>query len=248
MNISVCMAAYNGERFIHEQLTSILAQLSNDDEIVIVDDASSDETVAIAESFCDERIRILQQGRNCGVIKTFGRALEEAKGEIIFLADQDDIWRTDKILKIKGMFSACPDISLVISNCSIIDADGNITSESWCKSGSFHAGALHNLVRYRYRGCQMAFRRSILGYCLPFPPDIPMHDMWIGIVNQFVGRTGFIDEPLVFYRRHDRNKSPEKHAPIVQMIRWRWALVKNLVLLYARRLALGRSSVTIRNR
>lgn len=248
MNISVCMAAYNGERFIHEQLTSILAQLSSEDEIVIVDDASSDETVAIAESFCDGRIRILQQGRNHGVIKTFGHALEEAKGEIIFLADQDDIWRMDKVVKINGMFSACPDISLVISNCSIIDADGNITSESWCKSGSFQAGALHNLVRNRYRGCQMAFRRSILGYCLPFPPDIPMHDMWIGIVNQFVGRTGFIDEPLVFYRRHDQNKSPEKHAPIVQMIRWRWALVKNLVLLYAHRLALGRTSVTIRNR
>jgi glycosyltransferase involved in cell wall biosynthesis len=237
MKISVCMASYNGEWFIREQLSSILSQLGNDDEIVLVDDASTDETVDIAERFSDKRIRIFRQAHNCGVLKTFERALEEATGEIIFLADQDDFWRPDKVSKIKSLFSERPDLSLVLSDSFIVDARGQITSETRFRSGRFRPGALQNIIRNRYLGCAMAFRRSILGYCLPFPSDIPMHDMWIGIVNQFVGKTGFIDEPLMSYRRHDTNLSPRRHAPLTQMIRWRWALVKNLGLLYARRLA-----------
>ena len=115
MKISVCMATYNGEQFIHEQLESILGQLEGDDEIVIVDDASTDKSVRIAERFSDKRIRIFRQARNCGVLKTFERALKEATGEIIFLADQDDIWRPDKVSKIKSLFSARPDLSLVLT-------------------------------------------------------------------------------------------------------------------------------------
>ncbi len=239
------MATYNGERFIHEQLASILAQLDTDDEIVVVDDASRDGTVAIVESFCDKRIRIIRQPFNCGVLKTFGRALEEAKGEIIFLADQDDVWRSDKVAKIKGMFSARLDLTLVQSDCSVIDADGNIVTEFRFGSKTFYAGIFRNFVRNLYQGSAMAFRRSILQYCLPFPPDIPMHDMWLGIVNQFVGKAEFIAEPLMYYRRHGRNESPGKHAPLIQMLHWRWGLLKSLVLLYARRVILRRRRISV---
>lgn len=239
MRISVCMATYNGDRFIRQQLTSILPQMSNDDELVLVDDASMDATVSVAEGFADRRIRILKQAHNRGVIKTFERALQEARGDILFLSDQDDVWRLDKISKVKGMFSAHPDLSLVLSDSSIVDGDGRIISETRFQSGRFHPGAMQNFVRNRYLGCAMAFRRSLLDYCLPFPADIPMHDMWIGIVNQFVGKTGFIDEPLMSYRRHENNTSPQTHAPLGQMIRWRWALAKNLALLWARGLSRG---------
>ena len=128
------------------------------------------------------------------------------------------------------MFSTRTELSLVLSDCSIIDAVGDIVAKTRFKSGQFHPGALRNIVRNSYLGCSMAFRRSILDYCLPIPADIPMHDMWIGILNQLVGKTGFIDEPLICYRRHENNISPGKHAPLPQMIRWRWALVKNLIL------------------
>jgi glycosyltransferase involved in cell wall biosynthesis len=235
--VSVCMATYNGERFIHEQLASVLCQLGDNDEIVIVDDASTDNTIAIIQSFGDRRIRILKQTHNSGVLQTFGRALKEARGEIIFLADQDDVWRGDKISKFKDAFAASSDLSLVLSDCSIIDADGIITAERF-QSGKFHASALYNIVRNRYLGCSMAFRRSVLNYCLPFPPDVPMHDMWIGIVNQLTGKTGFLDEPLMCYRRHDGNASPRQHAPVMQMIRWRWALAKNVAFFYMRRVLL----------
>ena len=245
MKISVCMATYNGERFIHEQLESILSQLENDDEVVIVDDASTDGTVRSAEEFRDTRIRIFRQAHNCGVLETFERALKEAAGDIIFLADQDDIWRPDKVSKIKSLFSTRADLSLVLSDSFIVDAHGQITSETRFRSGRFHPGALQNFIRNRYLGCAMAFRRSILVYCLPFPADIPMHDMWIGIVNQFVGKTEFIDEPLMSYRRHDGNASPQSHAPLAQMIRWRWALAKNLAFLCARMLIRSKRSMAV---
>jgi GT2 family glycosyltransferase len=226
------MAVYNGAEFIREQIGSILPQLTDNDELIIVDDASLDGTVAVIERFCDERIRIVRQERNCGVVQTFSHALEEARGEIIFLSDQDDVWRSDKVREFTDMFASCPDLTLALSDFSIIDATGNITSTARFKSGKFHPGVLHNLVCNRYQGSTMAFRRCILNYCLPFPADIPMHDMWIGIVNQFIGKTGFIGKPLVFYRRHGGNKSPHKHAPLSQIICWRWALIKNIVRLY----------------
>lgn len=236
MSISVCMATYNGERFIHEQLDSILGQLGIGDELIIVDDASSDRTVKIIESYLDARIRLLQQPQNMGVLSSFGLALGEARHDIVFLSDQDDVWRFDKVAKFTRLFSSRPDISLILSDCFIIDAVGSVISSTRFRSRQFRPGAFRNILRNNYLGCSMAFRRSILRNCLPFPSDTPMHDMWIGIVNDVFGRTAFIDEPLMSYRRHDRNVSPhQRHASIVQMLRWRWALVKNLAILLIRR-------------
>jgi glycosyltransferase involved in cell wall biosynthesis len=231
------MAVFNGSQYIHEQIASILPQLGIDDEIVAVDDASQDSTVAILEGFRDQRIRIIRQAENRGVVRSFERALQEAKGEIVFLCDQDDLWREDKVQKVKAMFLSSSSLSLVLSDCLIMDAHGDISAESWIKSGEFHAGLLRNLVRNRFLGCTMAFRRSLLEYCLPFPDNTPMHDMWIGMVNQLVGRTGFIPEPLISYRRHSNTVTTGKHASPSQMVRWRFALVENLLRLYLRQIA-----------
>jgi GT2 family glycosyltransferase len=230
LRASVCMATYNGQRFIYEQLSSILQQLHRDDEVVVVDDASTDATVDILESFADPRIRIVRQAQNCGILRTFARALEEAKNEIIFLADQDDVWRADKISKVKKLLSERPDLTLVTSGCLTIDAAGAKIAEGRISAGKFGPGALRNLLRNGYQGCTMAFRHSILQYCLPFPEDLPMHDSWIGIINDLFGKTGYIDEPLVFYRRHGGNESLESRGSPGQIVAWRWALLKNLVL------------------
>ena len=234
------MAVRNGANFIREQIASILPQLGNRDELVIVDDASQDNTVAIIEDFRDERIRIVHQGRNCGVVQSFGRALEEARGEIIFLTDHDDVWRDDKVDKFLEAFRTDPELTVVMSDLVIIDAGGNVTSGPKFGNRKFHSGLFRTLVSNQYQGSAMALRRSILEYCLPFPADIPIHDMWIGLVNRFVGKAGFIPEPTLFYRRHGKNDSPATHAPLMQMVRWRWALIKNLTALYARKIAFRR--------
>jgi glycosyltransferase involved in cell wall biosynthesis len=237
MRISVCMAAHNGEDFIEEQIASILPQLRDTDELVIVDDASKDNTIAIVEGFRDQRIRIIRQERNRGVVETFSRGLQEVRGEIIFLSDQDDVWRPDKVEKFLELFRSQPSVTVAMSDVVIIDACGNITSGPKFGCKDFPHGVFSNLVRNRYQGSAMAFRRSILNYCLPFPAEIPIHDVWIGLVNQLVGKTGFIPAPLLFYRRHGSNDSPDSHAPAMKMIRWRWALIKNLTLVYIQRIA-----------
>jgi hypothetical protein len=89
----------------------------------------------------------------------------------------------------------------------------------------------------------MAFRRSILPAVLPFPPDIPIHDMWIGIVNRFVGKAAFLPEPLLLYRRHGTNDSPSTHASWGKMIRWRWTVLRNLILWRLRRRRVARATV-----
>lgn len=224
------MAAHNGVRFIREQIASILPQLRDGDEFLIVDDASTDGTVAVIEAFRDPRIRILRHKENRGVVSTFGHALGQARGEIIFLSDQDDLWRADKVAKFLELFASHPDVTVAMSDLVIIDADGKITSGPRFGGRTFHPGAMRNILRNRYQGSAMAVRRSILDAVLPFPPGIPMHDMWIGIVNQFVGKAAFLPEPLLLYRRHGSNDSPSTHASWSKMLRWRWAILKNLIL------------------
>ena len=102
--ISVCMASFNGNKYIKKQLDSILSQLGIDDEVIIVDDASEDDTVSTIMNFNDPRIKLFENENNTGVIASFERSITLAKGEIIFLSDQDDIWLPNKIQKMMSLF------------------------------------------------------------------------------------------------------------------------------------------------
>ena len=95
--ISVCIATYNGQQFIREQIDSILCQLSSDDEIIVSDNGSADDTISIINSIDDKRIRIIEGPRKHSPILNFEKALKEAKGEFVFLADQDDLWKPNKV-------------------------------------------------------------------------------------------------------------------------------------------------------
>lgn len=224
------MATYNGQLFIKSQLTSILKQLASEDEVVIVDDVSTDNTLDIIEGFKDTRIRVFRNPGNLGVVKTFENALSKASGDIIYLSDQDDVWLDNKVDKIISVFEANPDITLVLSDAQLIDSNGDLISHSFFSGvGGFRAGAVRNIVSNRYLGCTMAFKRNMLHYFLPIPHDIPMHDMWIGILNNVFGKVSFINEPLIQYRRHSHNATSLKHANFSQMLRWRISLVKNLL-------------------
>jgi len=227
--VHVCMATYNGARYIREQVASILSQLGDKDEIVIVDDASCDETVSIVQSFCDARIRLFRQTSNCGVVKTFERAIREATAEIIFLSDQDDVWHPNKVATMMEAFAADPRVTLVLSNGELIDSDGMQLSQQLKGSGRFLPGVVPNLIKNQYQGSTMAFRKEILEAVLPFPNDIPMHDSWIGLVNAVIGRTVYLPDRLVFYRRHESNVTVGRHGTVESMFAQRWALTKNLI-------------------
>ncbi len=244
--ISVCMAAYNGGRYIDEQIQSILRQLGSDDELIIIDDGSSDSTPSIvsASQKVDRRISLIHNETNRGVFFSFERALRLARGEIVFLSDQDDLWLEGKVQSMLEVFEKNPQVTLVSSDASVIDGQGNLLSESFFRQrGKFRSGVIATLLKNKYLGCTLAFRRSMLSAILPFPRDIPMHDIWIGLVNALYGESYFIDRPLIAYRRHGANVSPGRHRGVNQMIKWRWNLVKNVVRLILRRAKAEASAV-----
>jgi len=228
--ISVCMAVCNGQRYLQEQLASVLSQLPEDAEVVVVDDCSTDASLALIAAFDDGRIRILRNGERLGAIKTFERAIAEARGELIFLCDQDDIWAPSKVERFVAAFAADAGVLLAISDARLIDGEGRLLAESFfAQRGGFVPGCLANLARNRYLGCALAFRAALKPVILPFPGDIPMHDMWIGILASLKGRVTCLDEALIAYRRHQSNASPSRHVGPLQMLIWRWRLAKNLL-------------------
>ncbi|HEY2545237.1 MAG TPA: glycosyltransferase family 2 protein [Candidatus Acidoferrum sp.] len=227
--ISVCMAAYNGSRYIQEQIHSILLQLGERGELIVVNDCSQDDTGDIVEGIRDERIRAIRNPSNLGVIASFERAIQEARGEIIFLSDQDDRWSSDKVRAFLAVFAADPRVTLVVGNGELIDADGQPLEERLYSRGGFSAGVVTNLIKNRYQGSTMAFRREVAEVALPFPKGLPMHDSWIGLVNAIIGRAAFLDEPLLFYRRHGGNVTTRKHGSTMHMLAERWTLAKELV-------------------
>lgn len=203
--ISVCMATYNGERFLRPQVESILSQLEIEDELVVSDDGSTDKTVSILESFHDPRIKIHQNTGRHGVNGNFENALRHSKGDYIFLSDQDDIWLEDKV---KNCLKALEDSHCIVHDCKVIDSDGNIISESFFKDRNSGAGFWKNVYKNSYLGCCMAFRRCVLDYALPYPEDLPIfQEGWLATLAEVKGKVKFIPEKGILYRRHGSNAS-----------------------------------------
>jgi glycosyltransferase involved in cell wall biosynthesis len=224
------MATYNGSIYIEQQLESILLQLSNSDEVILVDDNSIDSTLNLVKSFNDPRIKIYKNKSNEGILSSFEKAIKLALGEVVFLSDQDDIWLPGKVNRFKKIFEENADVTLILSDAKVIDAEGTVTSDSFFgKRGVFSAGVLSNIIKNKFIGCTMAFRNSTAHFFLPIPRDIPMHDMWIGCMSAIYGRVYFIDEPLIAYRRHLSNASPGNRKGIFKMIHWRWVLIRRLL-------------------
>ncbi|HLY39676.1 MAG TPA: glycosyltransferase [Terracidiphilus sp.] len=210
--VSVCMAAYNGSKFIEQQLRSVLDQLSVHDEVVIVDDGSQDDTVRLIEQMKDPRIRLLLHRSNRGVVATFEDALRCASGEFLFLCDDDDIWPAGKVERFLKAFGENPDAAVVISGVRVIDENGaTLTDSPFIRR--FVPGFWKNLIKNHYQGSAMAMRASLLGRILPFPKSRWfVHDAWIGTRAELLGtQVVFIDEDLLLYRRHSQNVT-RKHS------------------------------------
>ena len=202
--ISVCIATYNGDRFIQRQLETILTQIASKDEVVVSDDSSTDTTLGIISGFKDERIRVLSGQTFRSPTYNFENALKHARGEIIVLADQDDEWMPNRI---SSALEALERKSLVVCDAEVIDSDGSVILASLRQLYRPSTGLIANLFRNRYTGCCMAFRREVLDVALPFPAKLPWHDWWIGLVCEAFFSSSFIDQKLIRYRRHDSNIS-----------------------------------------
>lgn len=215
--ISVAMAAYNGERFIAEQLASIAAQTLTPYEIVIVDDHSNDQTALIIAGFAQSvaiPVRVLHAERNFGTTVSFERAIAACTGDWIALADQDDIWLPHKLSCLLAAGESRR-WDAVFSDARIVDevlgsGGGSLLRNmqlSQAMRAKFLVGVgLAPLLRYSMvAGTTLMFRASSRDAILPIPPPW-LHDHWIAMLLASVGRIGLCDEELVLYRQHGRNQ------------------------------------------
>lgn len=200
------MATYNGGKYIKEQIDSILPQLGENDELIISDDGSKDDTYSIISSYKESRIKFLCNKGKHGFVGNFNNALSRAKGDYIFLSDQDDYWMPGKVETVMGYLTSGTD--LVIHNAELVDGEGQHLGNDYYSCMHNKTGFWANMWRTRTLGCCMCFNRKVLNKSMPMPKHIVAHDYWIGMVALKHYNVKFIDDKLLCYRRHGGNVSP----------------------------------------
>lgn len=229
MRSSVAMAVYNGARFLHEQVDSILCQLAPDDELVISYDKSTDNTWEILCDYAarDSRVKLLQNDTP-GVIGNFNNALSACTGDYIFISDQDDRWAPDKREKVLAAFT--DGIDAVIHNAVHMDTEGKTVSAPLFELYRIRPEdtAWTLFVRPRYSGCTMAFTRKMLDICLPFPPNTDGYDIWMAILCKHYGKMGYVGDILLYHRMHENNVTTKVSRPLSVKLKTRAYTAKEL--------------------
>ncbi len=204
--ISVCMATYNGEKYIKQQIESILKQIGLKDELVISDDGSTDTTIEIIKNINDKRIKLFDNNGKHGFTHNFESAINNATGDYIFLSDQDDIWLDDKVAVTMQELQTC---DMAISDCITVNEKLETIQESRFKAFNIKPGLFRHFIKSRYLGCCIAFNKKIKNAITPFPLDDNLleHDIWIVAVAFMYFNVKLIYKPLILYRRHDSNTS-----------------------------------------
>jgi len=202
--VSIAMCTYNGERFLKEQLDSILSQSYTNLELIITDDCSSDKTIKILEQYqkIDTRIKIYQNEENLGFSKNFEKAISLCNGEYIALSDQDDIWKKNKIekflLEIKDNVLIYSDAILIDKKATELDKNllqpKNRLVSGRCNKSFFFVNSIS--------GNTLMFKKELTKYILPIPKEMSFHDIWIGFVASTYGTITFTQESMTYYRRY----------------------------------------------
>lgn len=206
------MATYNGEKYIMEQLGSILDQLNLDDEMIIVDDSSKDNTVHLIKSLNDRRIKIIINKENMGHVFSFAKSISFAQNEIIFLSDQDDVWIKERLTLMKNKLID-NDTLLLSSNFNIIYMNRQIRSFSKksLKSADSTKYWFNILGIFKgersYYGCAMAFKKRLVDLILPIPIFVESHDLWIALAGNLLGSNIHIEDKTITRRLHGNNVS-----------------------------------------
>lgn len=232
---SVCIATYNGEKFIGRQIESILEQLSGDDEVIVVDDCSSDRTTDIVSGFNDARIKIFPNERNLREVFSFGRAIELCRGDTVFLADQDDIWLPGRVAMMEDALARSGAL-LVTTNFESIDEEGcpiplsyygvrSETSQQYLRNiGDIFVG------RMNYFGCAMAMRRELVPVVVPIPAYVESHDLWIALAGNLFRSNVHLDEKTLLKRRHQTNVSGlVSNRSLYMKLRARFIFLRSIV-------------------
>ncbi len=206
MKISIAMATYNGGKYLQEQLDSFIQQTRHPDELVITDDVSKDETLAILKAFQEAapfRVRIFENPENLGYAKNFEKAISICSGDIIFLSDQDDVWFSNKIDVMTEAMANNPDMMVGIH-------DTEITDDALRPTGLRKSKQVLNLglsINSFITGCCTVFKADIKEIFIPVPVEYFVHDTWLHRLAILLDSRLFVDKILQYYRRYDNTTS-----------------------------------------
>jgi len=222
--ISVALCTYNGEKFLTEQLDSLIAQTYKNIEIIAVDDCSTDDTFGILTAYAAKygNISIYRNDQNKGFLKNFETALSYCHGEFIALCDQDDVWHPEKIAL---QVAAIGDNMIIYHDSEFIDDEGKLTGEKISDSHNLYRGNEPKVFLFRncVSGHAMLIRKDLLKHAFPFENNF-YHDWWLTYVAVNIGSIDYIPKCLVKYRRHAESSTEKdvltKSARILQDIKW----------------------------
>lgn len=220
---SVCLASYNGERYIEDQITSIMRQLDERDELIVSDDGSTDNTLEILNDLKKNYNNIMvikgpQKGHSCN----FGNAAQHASKDIVLFSDQDDIWLDNKLDIIDNVFHNNQDCTTILHTMNTFYT----RTQKKCEiSIVYHKGFIRNYVKSCYWGCCMGVKTDFLKEFLPFRDQCVGHDQLIGLLTEKYGKCVFVEKPLIWHRLHGNNTSHKR--TIKEMIVFRMELLKD---------------------
>ena len=233
MTVSVVLAAFNGEKYIKEQIESILSQLREEDELLISDDGSNDNTIDIIKdcTYRYKNVKILK-GPQKGYICNFQFLLSQATKDIVCISDQDDIWLPQKISEIKKAFAQNKEAWVILHNAEFINAEGCKLHEELFQIRQTRHGAIRNLIKSSYYGCCMALRREYVDFIIPFPMCKYNYDQWIGLFAELHRKSIYIDTPLIKHRLHGSNQSVKRD--IIYKLKFRAYIILYILMLQIR--------------
>jgi glycosyltransferase involved in cell wall biosynthesis len=246
--ISICMATYNGEQFLRQQLESIIAQSNQDWQLLVRDDGSDDNTVHIVEDYAARlpgRIRLVaDNGGHLGASLNFGKLLEYADTEYIMFSDQDDIWLPNKIeLTLNAMKAAeqiYPDKPILIhTDLQVMDSELNtIANSMWSYQKLFpEAGDDLNRIMAQnvVTGCTVMINKRARAVSIPVPDEAILYDWWLALNVCRHGKIIYVSIPSVLYRQHSKNQLGAQKINIVHFLK-KLCCVKKLLSVHYRML------------
>lgn len=215
--VSIAMCTYNGARYLSSQLASIEAQTLVVDEVVISDDGSTDETLAILQDYqrrSRAQVNIVRRSAPLGIVANFEVALSRCTGDILLLADQDDVWVPTKVERLVRCFASNPEALLIFSDAELVDAENQSLRQTLWQSLAFSPREQRTIRRAKrstsallhksvVTGATTAIRRELLSHARPLPAGVGLlHDGWLALVASCHGTIVPVDETLVRYRQH----------------------------------------------
>ena len=239
MKLSVALCTYNGSKFIEQQINSILNQTIKVDEIIVCDDKSTDATVLILKELqvANPCIVIIENEINLRSTKNFEKAIQRCSGDYIFLADQDDLWNTEKVAKTLAIFNENPTAEGVFSNADLIDDNGTrLSNKTIWDSVFFFEKEMPKPIDFVdiifkngniVTGATLCIKKEVKSFIFPFSED-NLHDEWIASLLAFRNTLYYSTENLISYRIHENQQVGMKNLDKMEKITRRKRVILGL--------------------